>query len=76
MNNSKIDVIEKTFTRNDAINFEKLKNQNYTKVIIQSQAMKIKVECSSNNKRLAREYCAQKFLKVNKLFNKLESLSK
>jgi hypothetical protein len=61
--NPKVDVREKVFTRNDGIKFENIKNDNFTKVCIESQTLKIYVESSSDNKKSAREYAAQKFLK-------------
>lgn len=35
---------------------------------MESQVLKIRVECACDNKKTAREYCAQKFLKVRQLF--------
>ncbi len=58
-----MDVIEKSYVRNDGIKFENLKNDNYTKIVLESQFLNIKVESASDNKKSAREYCAQKFLK-------------
>jgi hypothetical protein len=65
--NPKIDLKENTYVRNDGIKFDHIKNDNYIKVVIESQSLGIKVECSYDNKKLAREYCAQKFLKVIKI---------
>ena len=62
--NPKIDIKENTYIRNDGIKFDHIKNDNYIKVVIESQSLNIKVESAYDNKKLAREYCAQKFLKV------------
>ena len=62
-NNPKVDIAEKAFTRNDGINFENMKKDSYTKIVIESHILGIKVESASDNKKSAREYAAQKFLK-------------
>jgi hypothetical protein len=58
-----VDIREKFFTRNDGIKFENIKNDNFTKVCIESDVLKIRVESSSDSKKSAREYAAQKFLR-------------
>jgi hypothetical protein len=63
--NPKIDVKEKVYIRNDGLKYAELDNNCYTKVVIESERANIKVECSANNKKIAREYAAQKFLRVN-----------
>jgi hypothetical protein len=39
-----------------------IENNSYTKIVLESNKLNIRVECSHDNKKLAREYCAQKFL--------------
>ncbi len=58
-----MDIREKFYTRNDGIKFDNIKNDNFTKVCIESDVLKIRVESSSDNKKSAREYAAQKFLR-------------
>jgi hypothetical protein len=58
-----VDIREKFYTRNDGIKFDNIKNDNFTKVCIESDVLKIRVESSSDNKKSAREYAAQKFLR-------------
>jgi hypothetical protein len=66
--NPKVDVRESSYSRNDGVKYEKLNNNTYTKIVIQSEEMNIRTECSSDTKIKARQYCAQKFLRVILLF--------